>query len=220
MANWKGKQGEGLGCKPYFMTRRIAWKHADCPPESGGQRDREADPARGGSKAIALQVSGIGTTPALRATPPNLGGEFAPPSIHPDFFLNRVFLLFFFLLLAGCANSEYRFERMDGDKAVSIPMKLDSLDGARDGESVTAEARFSNGNDSAQMSVRLFLRPPAEFVSGTYRVTIDGKTVEGIVECQSLDYQGGQGSVPSMGGKFVLKPGYRIIIPSTPIKRR
>jgi len=124
------------------------------------------------------------------------------------------------LLLAGCANSDYRFERTDGDKVVSIPMKLDSLYGARDGESVTAEARFSNGNDSAQMNVRLFLRPPAEFVSGTYRVTIDGKTVEGVVECQSLDYQGGQGSVPSMGGKFVLKPGYRIILPSTPIKRR
>jgi hypothetical protein len=131
-----------------------------------------------------------------------------------------VLFLVSFLLLAGCANSEYRFERMDGDQAVSIPMKFDSLDGARDGESVTAEARFSNGKDSAQMNVRLFLRPPAEFVSGTYHVTIDGKTVEGVVECQSLDYQGGQGSVPSMGGKFVLKPGYRITIPSTPIKRR
>jgi len=129
-------------------------------------------------------------------------------------------LCLFFFLLAGCANSEYRFERIDGGKSVSIPMKFDSLDGARDGESVTAEARFSNGNDSAQMNVRLFLRPPAEFVSGTYRVTIDGQTAEGIVECQSLDYQGGQGSVPSMGGKFVLKPGYRIILPSTPIKRR
>ena len=128
--------------------------------------------------------------------------------------------LVFFLLLAGCANSEYRFERMDGDQAVSVPMKFDSLYGARDGDSVTAEARFSNGSDSAQMNVRLYLRPPAEFVSGTYRITIGGKTVEGIVECPSLDYQGGQGSVPSMGGKFLLKPGYRVIIPSTPIKRR
>ena len=128
--------------------------------------------------------------------------------------------LLLLLILSGCANSEYRFERTDGGQFVSIPMKFDTLDGARDGESVTAEARFSNGNDSAQMNVRLFLRPPAEFVSGTYRLTIDGKTSEGAVECQSLDYQGGQGSVPSMGGKFVLKPGYRITIPSTPIKRR
>jgi len=129
-------------------------------------------------------------------------------------------LLLVILLFAGCANAEYRFERIESDKTVSIPMKFDSLYGARDGESVTAVARFSNGNDSAQMNVRLFLRPPAEFVSGTYRVTVDGKTVEGVVKCQSLDYQGGQGSVPSMGGKFVLTPGYRIILPSTPIKRR
>jgi len=129
-------------------------------------------------------------------------------------------LLLFLFLLPGCANSEYRFERMEGERFISLPMKFDSLFGARDGDSVTAEARFSNGSDSAEMSVRLFLRPPAEFVSGTYRITIDGKTVEGVVECPSLDYQGGQGSVPSMGGKFLLKPGYRVILPSTPIKRR
>ena len=61
------------------------------------------------------------------------------------------------LLLAGCANSDYRFERMDGDQPVPIPMKFDSLYGARDGDSVTAEARFSDGNDSAQMNVRLYL---------------------------------------------------------------
>jgi hypothetical protein len=124
------------------------------------------------------------------------------------------------LLLAGCANSDYRFDRMENGKAVPIPMKFDSLYGARDGESVTAEARFSNGEDSAQMNLRLHLVPPAEFVSGTYRVTSGGKTLEGIVECLSLDYQGGQGSVPSMGGKFVLKPDYRVTFPSTPIKRR
>jgi hypothetical protein len=35
------------------------------------QLDREADPARGGSEAANLQDSRSGTTPALRATPPN-----------------------------------------------------------------------------------------------------------------------------------------------------
>ena len=128
--------------------------------------------------------------------------------------------LVFAVLLAGCANSDYRFERVDGDQAISIPMKFDSLYGARDGEIVTAEARFSNGDDSAQMNIRLYLAPPAEFVSGTYRITTGGKTVEGMVECLSLDYQGGQAAVPSVGGRFVLKPGYRVTFPSTPIKRR
>ena len=49
----------------------------DCPPESGGQRDRDADPARGGSEAVSLKHGRSGTTPALRATPPDSGGEFS-----------------------------------------------------------------------------------------------------------------------------------------------
>ena len=199
------------------MIGEIIAEHRKCSPESGGQRDREAGSnirrRRVVPERASMKAGGFGTTPALRATPPDSGGELLSPSVHAA-------CLLLFLLLTGCANAEYRFERFESGKTVPIPMKFDSLYGARDGESVTAEARFSNGNDSAQMNVRLFLRPPAEFVSGTYRLTIDGKTVEGIVECQSLDYQGGQGSVPSMGGKFVLKPGYRIILPSTPIKRR
>jgi len=130
---------------------------------------------------------------------------------------NKRIFVFLLLLVAGCANSDYRFERIATGEA--IPLKLDSLIGARDGETVTAEARFSNGGDSAQMNVRLFLRPPAEFVAGTYRMTLNGKTMEGDVECLSLDYQGGQGSVPSMGGRFVLKPDFRVTLPSTPIKR-
>jgi hypothetical protein len=124
------------------------------------------------------------------------------------------------MLLAACANSEYRFEQVEGDRSVPVPMTFDSLYGARDGDSVTAEARFSNGSDSAQLNLQLHLGPPAEFVSGTYRISIGGKTMEGNVACPSLDYQGGQGSVPSMGGTFLLGASYRVIFPSTPIQRR
>jgi hypothetical protein len=56
-----------------------------CPPESGGQRDREAGSEMrkraGGSKAASLQGCRFGTTPALRATPPDSGGVFLFPSI-------------------------------------------------------------------------------------------------------------------------------------------
>jgi hypothetical protein len=131
------------------------------------------------------------------------------------------FVIFLFLpLLFGCANSEYRFEKLENGKPVQMPMKFDSLYGARDGDMVRAEARFSAGEDNVQMDVRLHLVPPAEFVSGTYRMMIDGRVIEGMVECLALDYQGGQNSVPSMGGRFLLKPDYRVTFPSTPIKRR
>jgi len=124
-----------------------------------------------------------------------------------------------FLIAFGCANSEFRFEKIEDGKTIPMPLKLASLNGTRDGDKVTAEARFSSGGDNAQMNVRLRLVPPAEFVSGTYRMTVGGQTIEGIVECLSLDYQGGQNSVPSMGGRFILKPDYRVTFPSTPIKR-
>src|SRR5712675_359729 len=46
----------------------------NCPPRIGGQRDREADPARGGSYSQG-KLFDLATTPALRATPPVPGGE-------------------------------------------------------------------------------------------------------------------------------------------------
>jgi dipeptidyl aminopeptidase/acylaminoacyl peptidase len=44
----------------------------DSPPESGGV---PSETRRGGSPRRHLETCGLGTTPALRATPPNLGGE-------------------------------------------------------------------------------------------------------------------------------------------------
>lgn len=127
------------------------------------------------------------------------------------------------VLISGCGITELRFEKIEGGKATVVPLMMISLYGARDGDSVTAEAFFTGGpgsTDVAEMKVKLHLGPPAEFVSGTYHADIGGKVTDGIVECTSLDYQGGQGEVPSMGGKFVWNPGYRVAIPSTPIKRR
>jgi hypothetical protein len=58
------------------VVSHFEFRSAYCPPESGGQRDREADHARGGSHAGILKRGFYGTTPALRATPPDSGGEF------------------------------------------------------------------------------------------------------------------------------------------------
>ena len=47
---------------------QIILKRRDCPPDSGGQRDREANPARGGSHAELLQLrnySGRPTRPSI-----------------------------------------------------------------------------------------------------------------------------------------------------------
>ena len=137
----------------------------------------------------------------------------------------RVFLLFALLLISGCANPQFRFEQIDRDPPVVLPLSLDGFYGLRDGATVNAEARFSGGNDSVTMNVVLFLRPPAEFRAGKYQGIIGGTMISGSVECPSLTFQGGQTALPTVGGIFIFKggnnsPAYRVTIPATQLARR
>ena len=137
----------------------------------------------------------------------------------------RTSLLVLLVAIVGCANSEYRFERIDGDQITALPLKFEGIVGVRDAASVVAEARFSDGGDFVTMKINVHLGPPAVFSSGTYQATIGGMATTGIVECPSLDYLGGQNSQPSIGGLFRLKdeqnqPAYQIRIPVTVMKRQ
>jgi len=132
---------------------------------------------------------------------------------------------FAFLFVFACTNTDYRFERIDGDQSGALPLKLAGFYGLRDGATVKAEANFVDGNDTVVMNIVLFLRPPAEFQSGTYQASIGGKMTSGDVECPSLTFQGGQTALPNVGGLFILKdadnrPLYRVRIPATMLSGR
>jgi hypothetical protein len=132
----------------------------------------------------------------------------------------RVFALLPLLFLLACADTAYRFERIDGAEPVALPLKLERFSGQRDGASVKAQARLVDGDNVITMDIDLFLRPPAEFRAGAYHGTIDGKMVVGTVECPSLTFQGGQTALPNVGGVFVLngtdnRPLFRVRIPAT-----
>jgi len=144
---------------------------------------------------------------------------------HGKFAYKRIPVSFALMLLLGCAATDFRFERIDGTQPVALPLKLDGLYGLRDGAVVNVEGHFTNDNDVVTLNASLFLRPPAEFRSGTYLAIIGGKAMMGAVECPSLTFQGGQTALPAVGGVFVLKdeqgrPVYRIRIPATQLKRR
>jgi hypothetical protein len=139
--------------------------------------------------------------------------------------MQRIPLIFTLVLLVGCANNEYRFERIDGPQVTVLPFKFDGIRGLRDGASVNAEARFTDGADFLTMNIALYLVPPPEFRSGRYEGAIGGKTTVGRVECPSLTFFGGQADQPSVGGVFIFKDEqnrsvYRIRIPATPMTRR
>ena len=61
--------------------------------------------------------------------------------------MTRIVVVLALLSLMGCANDEYRFDRIDGPQATTLPFKLDGIRGVRDGASVNAEARFTDGAD-------------------------------------------------------------------------
>jgi hypothetical protein len=134
--------------------------------------------------------------------------------------MGRALLISVFTLIFGCADTSFRFERIDGTDPVTLPLNFEGFAGRRDGANVTAEARFAGGGDSVTMTINLYLRPPAEFRSGTYQGMLGGKMISGNVECPSLAFQGGQTALPTVGGVFVLKdeanrPRYRVRIPAT-----
>src|SRR5207249_2403406 len=91
--------------------------------------------------------------------------------------MTRIPLVLALLLLIGCAENEYRFERIDGPQVITLPFKLDGIHGVRDGASVNAEARFTDGADVLTMNIALYLVPPPEFRTGRYEGTIGGKTI-------------------------------------------
>jgi hypothetical protein len=139
--------------------------------------------------------------------------------------VKEFFLLTILLACAtGCSSPEFQFERIEGNSSTAIPLKLTGLKGTRDGATVNVQASFADGTDTGQMSLVLQLNPTAECRSGTHRVEIAGQTTEGLVECVSISFQGGQNALPSVGGVFVLKdaqtrPMYRVRIPTTPMTR-
>jgi hypothetical protein len=138
--------------------------------------------------------------------------------------INSQLAIIAFITLCGCARPEYGFQRIDRDPPVMLPLKLERLSGVRDGARVQAEAHFVDGDDMATMRITLFLRPPAEFQSGTFEAVIGGQRNSGNVECPSLDFQGGQTALPTVGGVFVMKdennrPLYRVRIPPTTLTR-
>src|ERR1041385_586668 len=114
-------------------------------------------------------------------------------------------LILTLLSVVSCTNGEYRFERIDGPQVSRLPFKLDGIHGVRDGASVNAEARFTDGADFLTMNITLQLVPPPEFRSGSYQGTVGGKAIAGRVEASSVTYFGGQSDQPSIGGVFILK---------------
>jgi hypothetical protein len=103
---------------------------------------------------------------------------------------------------------------------IRLPMVLTSVVGKREGYSARGTITFIDTSSRDSLVIRFTLEPgvPTKFVRGEY----SWKTFQGDVTCSSVDFFGGQGGMPSVGGNFVFtRPdgsAYAVYLPTTEMK--
>lgn len=132
----------------------------------------------------------------------------------------RSILLVAVLSLLGCnAEPALQVEAWRGDTWDPVATSDYSIDGARDGASTTAILHFTiAGQARLEVTLQLSYDPTPILSAGSWQ--IDGEAGGGV-RAESLDFVGGQGEGPSVGGIFVLEtdglPRYRLKLPLTAV---
>lgn len=125
-------------------------------------------------------------------------------------------------LVSACANRDAtRLERWSAGKWTEIPAAQFTLSGARDGARThaTAVVTMSNGR-TLTVDMTLAYNPTPVLESGMWQMGDES----GTVTAEAVKFLGGQGSGPSVGGRFRLEdngqPRYRVTFPAQPVSDR
>lgn len=128
-------------------------------------------------------------------------------------------LLFFF----ACApKKEAGVSQLRDNGKVLLPMELNSLTGQREGYATNAKLIYIHAETQDTLVILLELEPgvPTKFIRGEYK----WKMFSGKVTCSSVDFFGGQGGVPSIGGSFAFSTSegvtYSVFLPTTEMKKQ
>jgi len=123
-----------------------------------------------------------------------------------------------FLLILSCGNPQQASVMRVADTGqMQLPMTLSSFTGKRDGYYANAEMTFvdSSSGEKLLIQFRLEIGVPTKFLRGDYT----WGTRSGEVTCPSIDFFGGQGGLPSIGGVFAFTTAdgssYRVKLPTT-----
>ena len=124
------------------------------------------------------------------------------------------------LLLVACGADRPLVERFDQGAWQPAPFEVASMGGQRAAASVIFVLRL-DGAAGRRLFVEgtVEIDPQARLVAGRW-VEGDGATTRsGVISSSVVDFFGGQGDRPSLGGQFTLSEGqtpvYRINLPAT-----
>lgn len=123
------------------------------------------------------------------------------------------------LLTSACAGERPLVERREDGAWRPEAFQLASLSGERDGADVSFIAELQ-GEGARRIIVEgaVVIDPRARLVDGHWWEEGGTELRSGIVSAGSVDFLGGQGSRPSLGGQFTLRgadgPLYRVSMPT------
>lgn len=124
------------------------------------------------------------------------------------------------VLLASCAAERPLVERFQQDAWQPEQFHLIHLAGRRDGFEVFFSLELQ-GEGSRRLRVEgtVEIDPQARLVRGRWTEEGGSRSRSGLLSAPALDFLGGQGGRPSLGGTFTLSeagaPLYRLNLPTT-----
>ena len=127
------------------------------------------------------------------------------------------------LLILACAGERPLVERLENETWRPEPFQLASLTGQRDGTDVTFAVELQ-GEGSRRLLVQgtVLIDPKARFVDGHWMEEGGTEPRSGRVSSATVDFLGGQGGRPSLGGQLTLSdangPLYRLNLTTRELK--
>lgn len=127
-------------------------------------------------------------------------------------------------VMTGCFGSgSPRVEIMENGVYMRHAVQSYTITGARNGATTHATALITlHDGDRITIDLDVAYNPAPELAAGEWKR--EGKVAEaGQVHAESLKFLGGQGSTPSVGGRFRLEtngnPRLRVLLPAQPLAR-
>jgi len=134
-----------------------------------------------------------------------------------------------YAILAGCiqwvacgGSSDPQLEAFKDGAFVPVAITAHDLAGKRDGATTTATVTLSTENgERLRMNLEIRYNPTPVLGEGSWSF---GRYEGGSIRAESVEFAGGQGEGPSLGGVFLLETDgvtkYRVRLPMRPVGTR